>query len=62
MKELATKEGQIRSNGIEECVECGVQITEANDSGWERFLGDGTTTQKVCVECDNKSDSGKKAE
>jgi hypothetical protein len=43
----------INSIDFDFCAECGVKITPDNDSGWERFIN-GHTTQKVCIDCDNK--------
>jgi len=42
---------RIRSNGIPRCAYGGIPITPDNDSGWEAFVGDGTT-QPVCAWCD----------
>lgn len=42
----------IRSNQIKECLGCGVEITQGNDSGWEGFTEDGITTQPLCRDCD----------
>jgi len=61
MDELVTRnelgeELPISSNDENFCMICGETITEENDSGWERFREDGTTTQKVCKKCDSKED------
>ena len=49
---------RIRSNHVQRCVYCGIPITAANDSGWEAFVGDGSTTQPVCAWCDAMNSSG----
>ena len=41
----------IHSNMEEFCIECGIEIADDNDSGWERFRPDGITTQKICKDC-----------
>jgi hypothetical protein len=62
MEELGTnsfgEEMPICSNDEEFCGQCGVVITEENDSGWEHFVGDGCKTQKTCKECDKFLSAG----
>ena len=41
----------IKSNHKNACVDCGDEITNANDSGWEVFV-DSRTTQSICKMCD----------
>lgn len=41
----------IENNGINECLRCGVAITEENDSGWQEFV-EGGKTQSVCKKCE----------
>lgn len=36
------------------CLFCGVPITEANDSGWERFTGTEGVTCPTCKECEGR--------
>lgn len=43
----------IQSIDFDFCISCGEKITPENDSGWEQFLDDGRTTQKVCIKCDS---------
>jgi len=43
-----------KSSNKHHCLECGIPITFENDSGWERFTGDGSTSQPVCKSCDAK--------
>ena len=47
-------EQPFKSNNTQVCLECGIPITDENDSGWERFTEDGATTQPVCKSCDAK--------
>ena len=41
----------MQSNNIPECIYCGTDITEDNDSGWEAFTEDGYTSQAICTDC-----------
>lgn len=47
---------RIRSNGLERCLYCDVEITLENDSGWEAFtaISGGRRTQKVCKICNEE--------
>ena len=49
----------IKPNNVQVCLECGIPITDENDSGWERFTEDGTT-QPVCKSRDAKPVSHEK--
>lgn len=49
---------EIKSNGLQVCLQCGVRITLANDSGWEGFLEDGVTTQPLCISCNDELNKG----
>jgi hypothetical protein len=40
------------------CLDCGVEITPENDSGWEVFKADGLTTQSVCKACEGDRNKG----
>ena len=43
----------ISSNNFQYCVDCNIEITKENDSGWEGFTKDGKT-QPICKICDSK--------
>jgi len=47
-------EEPIQTNDLPYCIECGVEITKNNDSGWEMFKEDGRTTQHICKKCDRR--------
>ncbi len=55
-KDIKLNIDDFKSNGIKRCVDCGIPITPANDSGWEVFVT-GTTTQPICAWCDAVRDS-----
>lgn len=43
----------IKSNNVKRCLDCGIPITSANDSGWEGFTVE-NKTQPICAWCDVK--------
>ena len=43
----------IESNEDVRCLDCGINITYKNNSGWEGFTKKGYT-QPLCKNCDNK--------
>ncbi len=62
-KELGINGQPIHSNEKPWCARCKQPIVEANDSGWEVFVGDGKITQPICIFCDAEDDgSGEKNE
>lgn len=43
------------------CAWCGSELTEANDSGIDVFVLDGTKCQRICVRCNEKDLGGIKS-
>jgi len=60
-REQMSNDLNIKSNKKKTCLRCGCEITEENDSTWEKFTGEADAdgnqiTQPICKACDARDD------